>query len=74
MFVSALFRKFYSCFGLFDIPEKTKYMYIDGKIKIHLHSLQHRPDKFAFSVSKACTYIFSDNIYIYYLYITDIPQ
>jgi hypothetical protein len=43
--VSAIFRKFGNCFGLFDIAGLTQYRYIVVKYKIHLYSLQNRLEK-----------------------------
>jgi hypothetical protein len=37
--VSAIFRQFGSCFGLYDTAGYTQYMYIFIKYKINLHSL-----------------------------------
>jgi hypothetical protein len=42
---SAPFRKFYICFGLFDITWWMQYTKI-GKYKIYLHSLRNRAEKF----------------------------
>ena len=36
--VSALFRQFMSCFGLFDIAGQAQYTYIVGKYQMYVHS------------------------------------
>ena len=74
MLVSALFRKFYICFGLFDNTWWMQYTKI-GKYKIYLHSLRKRAEKFV-KVSLFYTFplklvqinfIFSDNVRILYI-------
>ena len=75
MLVSALFRKFYICFGLFDITWWMQYTKI-GKYKIYLHSLRNRAEKFAkvslfytfFLKLVQINFIFSDNVRILYIF------
>jgi hypothetical protein len=64
MLVSAIFRQFGSCFGLFDIAGSTQYTYIVVKYKINLHSLQSKLEKLL-----QINYIFSDNVHILPVYI-----
>jgi hypothetical protein len=74
MLVSALFRTFYICFGLFDITWWMQYTKIE-KYKMYLHSLRNRAEKFV-KVSLFYTFplklvqinfIFSDNVRILYI-------
>ena len=70
--VSALFRKFGSCFGLFEIEDQTQYMYIVGKYNKHSCLLQNMtemlPKDSLFYLSLKIVqinYIFFNNICIF---------
>jgi hypothetical protein len=73
--VSALFRQFGSCVGLFDIAVQTQYTYIAVKYKIDLHSLRNKLEKitkgslfYLFIKFVRISYICSDYVRILYIY------
>ena len=73
--VSAIFRQFGSCFGLFDTVEWTHYAYIFVKYESNLHSLRNRLEKlnkgslfYLYLKLVQINFIFDDHVRIMYIY------